>query len=126
MIMTYIYNTVCCRYLVAFFIVCPEKGGHDCPHRTDGEVQPKRYTVCVSLVTNFGTESSFADSCPNAASPDFLLTRKFADVTHIYVTLLVISVSGIQSFKKCILNIGIKPTFYTFCCSNMLTLLLIS
>lgn len=92
-----------------------EKGGHNCPHRTDEKVQ---VCSCVSPVTNFGMESNFTDSFPNATSPDFLFTRKLAEVAYMHLVIwLVLLVSGIQS-KKLISNIGIKPTFYTFCSSN--------
>lgn len=67
-----------------FHSVCPERGGHDCPHRTDDQVQSKRHIVCVSPVSTFGMKSDFADSCSNTASPDCLLIRKFADVAYAY------------------------------------------
>lgn len=69
--------------------------------------------ACVSSV---GIESIFADSCPKASSPYFLLGNYRCNLHG-----LMLFVWGSQFWKKCIFNTVIKTAF---CCNNMLTLLL--
>lgn len=64
--------------------------------------------VCVSSV---GFESIFADSCPKAASPYFLLGNYRCNLRG-----LMLSVWGIQSLKKCIFNTVIKTPFAVVTC----------
>lgn len=64
--------------------------------------------VCVCPL---GIESIFADSCLNAAPSCFLLGNYRCSLYG-----LVLSVWGIQSLKKCILNIVIKPPFAVVTC----------
>lgn len=112
MIMTSIYGTMYWQQLLAFFIQSvQEKMERTVPI---GQVKfNQKGRVCVSPL---GIDSIFAVSCPNAGnsysySPYFLLGNYRCNLHG-----LVLSVWGIHSSKKCILNIVIKPPFAVVTC----------